>query len=143
MFNPGNDYKRDIAIRASGYWVLKTASGDPKMQTLEEISKTLGANFKELWAHSITRGSRATRVAPVATDTVLWVPALSEPEDGSTFSETNLMQWMPSREENTSTGLECKGSLRVAFEVELAQDMLKPDNCPEAANCCCLFWKKV
>ena len=59
----------------------------------------------------------------------------------STFSETNLMQWMPSREENASTGLECKGSLRVAFEVGLAQDTLKPDKSPEA-NCCCLFWKK-
>ena len=52
------------------------------------------------------------------------------------------MQWMPSREENTSTGLECKGSLRVAFEVALEQDMLKPDDGPETANCCCLFWKK-
>ena len=142
MFNRGNDYKRDIAIRANGYWVLKSASGDqPKMQTLEDIAKHLGANFKELWAHSITRGSRSVRVAPV-TDTVLWVPNLAEPEDGSTFSAMNLMQWVPSREDNTATGLECKGALRVAFEVDLENVTLTPDNNPATSNCCCLFWKK-
>ena len=69
---------------------------------------------------------------------------MSEPEDGSTFSELNLMQWMPSREENTGTGLECKGLLRPAFEVALNENgTLMPDANPETSNSCCLFWKKA
>ena len=142
VFNRGNDYKRDVAIRANGFWVLKSASGDtPKMQTLDDIAKHLGPNFKELWAHVLTRGSRAVRVAPVQ-ETVLWVPSFQEPEDGSTFSEDNLAQWLPSREENTTTGLECKGALRPAFEVSLEGSQLTPDNNPATSNCCCLFLKK-
>ena len=112
-------------------------------ETLEDIARDLGVNFKHLWAHQMTKGSRATRIAPVATDTVHWVPTMSEPEDGSTFSELNLMQWMPSREDKTGTGLECKGLFRPAFELQLADGgTLMPDNNPETSNCCCLFWKK-
>ena len=143
MFNRCNDFKRDTALRANGYWVLRSASGDtPKMQTLEDIGKHLGANMKDVWAHSLTRGSRSTRVAPVS-ETVLWVPGMTEPDDGTTFSEGNLMHWIPAREENTATGLECKGALRPAFEVSLEGSLLTPDNNPATSNCCCLFLKKT
>ena len=143
-FNRGTEWKRDIAIRANGNWVLKSASGDtPKMQTLEDIGKQLGTvKFTQLWAHTLTKGSRTTRVTPVS-DTVLWVPAMKEPENGCTFSDEHLSQWIPAREENTATGLECKGTLRPAFEVQLENEQLTPDNNPATSNCCCLFLKKA
>lgn len=140
VFNRITEFKRDVAIRANGYLVSKSASGDtPRMKSMEELLQS-HTHIKELWAHSMTAGSRGVRVAPVR-DTVYWVAALQEPEDGSTFSSANLLQWTPSREENTSTGLECKGTLRVAFEVSPEANELRPDNSSNA-KCCCLFMRK-
>ena len=88
----------------------------------------------------MTTGSRASRITPVR-ETVYWAAALQEPEHGYTLSANNLLQWTPSREENTDTGLERKGTLRVAFEVYPEGEEFRPDNSP-TANCCCLFMRK-
>ena len=146
VFNRITEFKRDVAIRANGYLVSKSASDDtsasggtPEMKSMEELLKE-HPHVKDLWAHSVTAGSRASRITPVQ-ETIYWVAALQEPENGSTFSANNLLQWTPSREENTATGLECKGTLRVAFEVSPVGQELRPDNSP-TANCCCLFMRK-
>ena len=140
VFNRITDSKRDVAIRANGYLASKSASGDtPKMKSMEELLKE-HPHVKDLWAHSMAVGSRGVRITPVR-DTVYWVAALQEPENGTTFSAANFLQWRPSREENTSTGLECKGTLRVAFEVSPEANELRPDNSPNA-NGCCLFMRK-
>ena len=111
------------------------------MLTVEELKKRFGDQLAEVWAHFLTKGSRSHRLSPV-TDSVIWQPALQEPEDGVTFSEDNLGQWLPSREEHTPTGLECKGALRPAFEMAMESTQLMPDNNPATANCLCLFIKK-
>eukprot|EP00974_Lingulodinium_polyedra_P056114 5395938-Lingulodinium_polyedra.AAC.1 len=59
------EWKRDIATRANGFWVLKMspASGGqaaeaPRVQTLEEIHSELGTGgggFDDVWAQCITR----------------------------------------------------------------------------------------
>jgi hypothetical protein len=117
--------KKDVALRANGYWVLKAASGAsdtvPNMQTLEELQARARHQLRRCVGaldHQVTRCARAVRVAPVNTP-VWWQPALADPEDGSSFDPTNLGQWVPTRELNSATGLECAGMLRPAFEVQL------------------------
>ena len=136
-----HEYKRDIAMRANGMWVLAAPGAEPKMQTLEMIERQLGDSCETVWAHSLTRGARTVRIAPVNMQ-VLWHPMLEEPADGSSFDVNNLGQWVPSREERTGTGLECKGVLRCAFEVALEGKQLTPDNRPNG-NPLCLFMKKI
>ena len=62
------------------------------------------------------------------------------------FDTSRLGAWVPSREQQTSTGLECTGLLRPAFEVELNgynKKTLTPDADPETGgNPLCLFLKK-
>ena len=135
-----HEYKRDIAMRANGMWVLAAPGAEPKMQTLEMIERQLGDNCETVWAHSLTRGARAVRIAPVNMQ-VIWHPMLEEPADGSSFDVNNLGQWVPSREERTGTGLECKGVLRCAFEVALEGKQVTPDN-RNNGNPLCLFMKK-
>ena len=136
-----HEYKRDIAMRANGMWVLAAPGAEPKMQTLDMIERQLGDNCETVWAHSLTRGARAVRIAPVNMQ-VIWHPMLEEPADGSSFDVNNLGQWVPSREERTGTGLECKGVLRCALEVALEGKQLTPDNRP-TGNPLCLFMKKI
>ena len=150
------DWKKDIALRASGSCLIlqpnpgpaasgaaAAAGATPKMSTLEEAAKELGeATVQGLWAHSVTQGARAMRVSPMAT-TVWWRPTISDADsDGGSFSAENLAQWVPSREEETPTGLECKGMLRLAFEVVLDGTTLKPDATPKTGNPLCLFLRK-
>ena len=134
-----HEYKRDIAMRANGMWVLAAPGAEPKMQTLEMIERQVG-DCETVWGHSLTRGARAVRIAPVNMQ-VLRHPMLEEPADGSSFDVNNLGQWVPSREERTGTGLECKGLLRYAFEVALEGKQLTPDN-RTTRNPLCLFMRK-
>ena len=151
-------------MRANGFWVLKNApaSGSsasdktpasggtaPRMQTLEELQSQMGiqgGGFDDVWAHCITRGARSVRVASVDTP-VWWVPKTTMvAEEVAAFDATNLAAWVPSREKNTQTGLECTGLLRPAFEVTLDgpnKKTLTPDANPAAGgNPLCLFLKK-
>lgn len=150
------DWKRDVSLRANGCLVFKTSpavggeapatGGDvPRMQTLDEIQKELGANaFEDLWAHSITRGARGIRVSPVDTS-VWWVPKTIGEEDPASFCSTRLGAWLPSRERKTDTGVECAGLLRPAFHVILdgaSKKTLTPDADPVKGNALCLFLKR-
>ncbi len=154
-----HEWKRDIATRANGFWVLKkspasggqTAASDaetPRMQTLEEIQSELGTGgggFDDVWAHCITRGARVVRLSPVDTP-VWWVPKTIAPEDPASFDASSLGAWLPSREQQTATGLECTGLLRPAFEVQLDganKKTLTPDANPASGNPLCLFLKKT
>ena len=56
-FNRVHEYKRDIAMRANGMWVLATPGAEPKMQTLDMIERQLGDICETVWAHSLTRGA--------------------------------------------------------------------------------------
>ena len=59
-FNRGFEYKKDVAIRATGMWVLNTAAsgagaitaasgaGSAAMRTLEEIQTQVGYQFQTL-----------------------------------------------------------------------------------------------
>ena len=59
------------------------------------------------------------------------------------FDTSRLGAWVPSREQKTSTGLECTGLLRPAFEVLLYKKTLIPDANPATGgNPLCLFLKK-
>ena len=67
---------------------------------------------------------------------------MKEPTDGSSFSATNLGQWLWSREvacdvEGTIQKVECKGLLRPAFELEF--DVHKRQLKPIDANALNLF----
>ena len=96
-------------------------------------------------AHCITRGARATRLCPVDTP-VWWVPKTTSPEGPALFDASSLGPWLPSREQETATGLECTGLLRPAFEVQLDgpnKKTLTPDANPAIANPLCLFLKKA
>ena len=62
------------------------------------------------------------------------------------FDTSRLGAWVPSREQQTATGLECAGLLRPAFEVQLDgpnRKTLTPDANPATGgNPLCLFLKK-
>ena len=80
VFNRITEFRRVVAIRANGYLVSKPASGDtPKMKSVEEVLKGY-THITELWAHSMTTGSRGVRITPVRY-IVYWVAALQEPEN--------------------------------------------------------------
>ena len=136
-----SDWKRDTATRANAYWVFKkapafgggqgaaTGAEKPRLQTLDEIQSELGAaGFDDVWAHSLTRGARAVRISPVTTP-VWWVPKEVMPDEAvEEFDSSQLGAWVPSREQQTSTGLECAGLLRPAFEMILDGPDKKPCN---------------
>ena len=127
VYNRCNDYKRDIAVRANGMWVLATGSTQPPvMSNLENIQKELGDKFQTLWAHTITRGSRGVRVAPAhANAHVMWIPKMED--DSSNFTMSCLNKFAPSLEvRDGDAGLECSGFLRPAFEVRLDGNQLTP-----------------
>ena len=159
LYTRCHEWKRDVATRANGFWVLKKspASGGqagastataPRMQTLEDIHSELGAGgggFDDVWAHCITRGARAVRVPPVETP-VWWLPETIAPEDPASFDASSLGAWLPSRAQQTATGLECTGLLRPAFEVQLDgpnKKTLTPDANPASGNPVCLCLKNV
>ena len=62
VYNRCSEYKKDIAVRANGMWVLASgepASGGtepPSMRSLEDIQKELGNSFQTLWARCPVRG---------------------------------------------------------------------------------------
>ena len=159
LYTRCSEWKRDIATRANGFWVLKKAPASgggqgaaagaekPRLQTLEEIQSELGAvGFDDVWAHCLTRGARAVRIAPVETQ-VWWVPKGVMPDVAvEEFDTSRLGAWVPSREQQTATGLECAGLLRPAFEVALGgthSRTLTPDANPATGgNPLCLFLKK-
>ena len=132
LYTRCSEWKRDVATRGNGFWVFKKtpASGGgqgaaagaekPRLQTLEEIQSELGAGgFDDVWAHCVTRGGRADRISPVETH-VWWVPKGVMPDVAvEEFDISRLGAWVPSREQQTATGLECAGLLRPAFEVQL------------------------
>lgn len=155
MYTRCHEWKRDVATRGNGFWVMKKAPASgggaasgaetvtPRLQTLEELQSELGAAaFDDVWAHSLTRGARAVRVSPVDTP-VWWVPKVVMPEDDvEAFDASQLGAWVPSREQQTPTGLECTGLLRPAFEVHL-DGANKTTLTPDAnGNPLCLFLKK-
>ena len=81
-------------------------------------------------------------IVPVDT-LVLWHTKLTEPEDGSSFNVVlNLGQRVPSREEKTGTGLECKGCLWPAFEVAIDGTQLTPDANMATSNTVFVYEKK-
>jgi hypothetical protein len=167
LYTRCHEWKRDVATRGNGFWVMKKAPASggkrppsggngaasgagtvtPRLQTLEELQSELGAAaFDNVWAHSVTRGARAVRVSPVDTP-VWWVPKAVMPEDEvAAFDASQLGAWVPSREQQTATGLECAGLLRPAFEVQLDgpnKKTLTPDANPATGgNPLCLFLKK-
>ena len=152
LYTRCHEWKRDIATRGNGFWVMKKAPASggtetPRLQTLEELQSELGdAAFDDVWAHSVTRGARAVRVSPVDTP-VWWVPKAVMPEDEvAAFGASELGAWVPSREQQTATGLECAGLLRPAFEVQVDgpnKKTLTPDANPATGgNPLCLFLKK-
>jgi hypothetical protein len=118
----------------------------PRLQTLEELHSELGdAAFDDVWAH-VTRWARSVRVSPVDTP-VWWVPKAVMPEgEVAAFGASELGAWVPSREQQTATGLECAGLLRPAFEVVVHgpnKKTLTPDvNPATGGNPLCLFLKK-
>ena len=72
LYTRCSEWKRDVATRGHGFWVFKKAPASggekPRLQTLEEIQLELGAvGFDDVWAHCLTRGSRAVRISPVET----------------------------------------------------------------------------
>jgi hypothetical protein len=167
LYTRCHEWKRDVATRGNGFWVMKKAPASggkgpasggkgaaagagtvtPRLQTLEELQSELGAAaFDNVWAHSVTRGARAVRVSPVDTP-VWWVPKAVMPEEEvAAFDASQLGAWVPSREQQTATGLECAGLLRPAFEVQLDgpnKKTLTPDANPATGgNPLCLFLKK-
>ena len=148
VYNRCNDYKKDIALRANGMWVLDTVSSTqpPVMSNLEDIQKELGDKFQTLWAHSITRGARGVRVAPAhAKSHVMWIPKMET--DSSSFTMDCLNSFAPSWEvRDGDAGLECSGFLRPAFEVRLDGNQLTPGKGlgePSAKNPVCLFVRKA
>ena len=164
VYNRCSEYKKDIAVRANGMWVLASggtepasggtepASGStepPSMRSLEDIQKELGNNFQTLWAHTITRGARGVRVAPAHSSAhVMWIPKLVKLEDGpEEFTMDCLNRFAPSWEERDGeAGLECSGFLRPAFEVSLDGNQLSPTKVGEPAsggNPACLFLRKA
>ena len=135
VYNRCSEYKKDIAVRANGMWVLASgepASGGtepPSMRSLEDIQKELGNSFQTLWAHTITRGARGVRVAPAHSSAhVMWIPKLVKLEDGpDEFTMDCLNRFAPSWEvRDGEAGLECSGFLRPAFEVSLDGNQLAP-----------------
>ena len=155
VFNRCSEYKKDIAVRANGMWVLapgEPASGgkEPSMRNLEDIQKELGNDFQTLWAHTITRGSRGVRVAPAHSSAhVMWIPKLVKLEDGpGEFTMDCLNRFAPSWEvRDGEAGLECSGFLRPAFEVSLDGNQLTPTKqvgeADKSANPACLFLRKA
>ena len=159
LYTRCSEWKRDVATRGNGFWVLKKvpASGGgqgaaagaekPRLQTLEGTQSELGAvGFDDVWAHCLTRGARAVRIWPVETH-VWWVPKGVMPDVAvEEFDTSRLGAWVPSREQQTNTGLECAGLLRPAFEVHLDgpnKKTLTPDANPATGgNPLCLFLKK-
>ena len=120
----------------------------PRLQTLEEIQSELGGavGFDDVWAHCLTRGARAVRISPVETH-VWWVPKGVMPDVAvEEFDTSRLGAWVPSREQQTATGLEVTGLLRPAFEMQLDGlngNTLTPDANPATGgNPLCLFLKK-
>ena len=157
-FNRGTEYKRDIAYRANGMWVLENASGTlaasgasadvPKMMTLEMIAAQLGGQFNTLWAHSVTFGKRGVKVAPASSSQrILWTPKCAdiEADDVQAFSANCLAAFLPSWEVKGETGLECRGVLRPAFALALDGVCLEPagKSDPQTATPVCLFIKKA
>ena len=156
VYNRCSEYKKDIAVRANGMWVLasgKPASGGtepPSMRSLEDIQKELGNSFQTLWAHTITRGARGVRVAPAHSSAhVMWIPKLVKLEDGpDEFTMDCLNRFAPSWEvRDGEAGLECSGFLRPAFEVSLDGNQLAPGKqvgeAETSANPACLFLRKA
>ena len=162
VYNRCNEYKKDIAVRANGMWVLasgqpasggtESASGDtePSMRSLEDIQKELGDSFQTLWAHTITRGARGVRVAPAHSSAhVMWIPKLVKLEDGpGEFTMDCLNRFAPSWEvRDGEAGLECSGFLRPAFEVSLDGNQLAPGKqvgeAERSANPACLFLRRT
>ena len=156
VFNRCSEYKKDIAVRANGMWVLASgepASGGtkpPNMRTLEDIQKELGDSFQTLWAHTITRGARGVRVAPAHSSAhVMWIPTLVKLEDGpGEFTMDCLNRFAPSWEvRDGEAGLECSGFLRPAFEVSLDGNQLAPGKqvgeADRSKNPACLFLRKT
>ena len=152
------EWKRDIATRGSGLWALKKAPASggggeasgaetPRMQTLEDIQTELGGEgaFDDVWGHSVKRGARSTRIGPGETP-VWWVPKGVMNVAVEEFDTSRLGAWVPSREQQAATGLECTGLLRPAFEVQLVgtnKRTLTPDANPATGgNPLCLFLKK-
>ena len=154
LYSRCSEWKRDIATRGNGFWVFQKAPASgggpdkPRMQTLEEIQSELGAEgFSDVWAHNVTRGARAVRISPVVVQ-VWWVPKGVNPDMAvEEFGISQLGAWVPSREKQTDTGLECTGLLRPAFEVKLEGlngKTLTPDlNPASGGNPLCLFLKKA
>ena len=153
VYNRCNEYKKDVAVRANGMWVLATGSKGkelPVMSTLEDIQKELGEKFQTLWAHTITRGARGVRVGPAhANAHVMWIPKMVESEgDPSKFTMDCLSSFAPTWEvRGGEAGLECSGFLRPAFEVRLDGNQLGPGKqVGESAsppNPACLFLRKT
>ena len=150
-FNRGTEYKRDIAYRANGMWVLDNAAASgasPKMMTLEMIAAQLGGQFKTLWAHTVTFGKRGVKVMPAnSSQRIVWTPKCAdiEADDVQAFSANCLAAFLPSWEVKGETGLECRGVLRPAFALALDGACLEPAGKldPQSANPVCLFLKKT
>ena len=156
VYNRCSEYKKDIAVRANGMWVLASgepASGGtkpPSMRSLEDIQKELGDSFQTLWAHTITRGARGVRAAPAHSSAhVMWIPKLLKLEDGpDEFTMDCLNRFAPSWEvRDGEAGLECSGFLRSAFEVSLDCNQLAPGKqvgeAERSANPACLFLRRT
>ena len=133
-----SDYKKDVAKYANGAIVLEGTDAIPKLRTLSQCEEVLGeaafgANMKvlRLYGHNSTAGARSSRIVP-STPGVVWIPAKSEPSDGSTFLALNMGQWVRSHEVKVEgkSMYECTGALRPGFEVALdaALKQLKPSN---------------
>ena len=160
-FNRGTEYKKDIAYRANGMWVLENAVGAPaasgagadvpRMMTLESIAAQLGgpSPFKTLWAHTVTFGKRGVKVVPTNPSTrVLWTPKLAASgadADVEAFDANCMGAFLPSWEVKGEAGLECRGLLRPAFALALEGNCLEPAGKanPQTANVVCLFLKKA
>jgi len=150
LYTRCSEWKRDVATRGNGFWVFKkepAAGGEaenPCLQTLEQIQTELGAaRFDDVWAHSLTHGARAVRISPVDTH-VWWVPKGDAAVEN--FDSSCLGAWVPSREQQTATGLECIGLLRPAFEMVLdgpnKKTLIPHANPAVGGNPLCLFLKK-
>ena len=139
-----HEWKKETGGRTNGCLVYAATrpNNDPKLETLEAIEAKLGSMPQPLglYAHTITRGAKALRVAPGPTK-VAWCPFRAEPLDGSTFQADTLGQWLRA-DDPPDPPRGSKAGLRPAFEVSLKASTLGP--LPDvAANPLCLFTRRA
>jgi len=118
LYTRCSEWKRDVATRGNGFWVFKKpASGGGQ-------------------------GAAAGAEKPCLQTLERVMPDVAVEE----FDILRLGAWVPSREQQTATGLECVGLLRPAFEVQLDgpnKKTLTPNANPATGgNPLCLFLKK-